>query len=200
MKMILHLSLILLSINAKTQLIKNKHFVNKDTSDFIFIDTPRSTFHDLVFKYLLSDLKQQMPLRTDSNLIEGLNSNYLGDWITIKKFKGKYFAYYPSEPYYNTFFQIFDTLLTINDFNEGFISYSIINKRKSINGFCIELIGLNENHEFMYLKQKSKNVFVVKSTLFNSRKLYFVKRKNYYDFPIIVNNCQANRCAEFNFK
>ena len=205
MKILLYWSLILISINAKSQLLNNKHFINKDTSEKIFIDTPHSTFHDRVFKYLLFGLKEQMPNKADSNWKEGLNSNYLGDWITIEKFKGKYFAYHPSEPFYNAFFRISDTILITNDFNEGFVSYPIINKRKSKNGIYIELKGLNENHEFLYIKQKTKKIFVVKSSLFNSGKLYsgkiyLVKRKDYYDFPIIVNYCPNNRCAEFNFK
>lgn len=200
MKLMIYLSLILMSTNIKAQFIKDTLFVDKNLDQTIFIDTPHSKFHDFVFKYLLSDLEPNLPVKRDITAVENLNWNYLGDWITVKKFKGKYFAYFPSEPFYNTFFHLSDSAFLINDFNEGFISFKIDHKKEKIKRVSIKLVGNSGVLHFMSIRQKIKTLFIVKSTLFTGKKLYFVKRQSYFDYPIIVNNCPSNRCQEFTFK
>jgi hypothetical protein len=199
MKLINYWLLLFISINTNAQSIGDTLFISKNLDQVIFIDKPHSEFHNLVFKFLLSDLKQNMFAKTDTIATENLNSNFLGDWITVKKFKGKYFAYFPSEPFYNTFFHLSDSVLLINDFNEGFISYRIDNKNKIFKNVKINLVGNEGVRHFIFIRQKSKTLFIVKSTLFNVKKSYFVKKHSYFDYPIIVNNCPSKRCQEFSF-
>lgn len=200
MKLINYLLPILISTNTKAQLVKDTLYINKNSDQVIFIDTPHSKFHDLVFKFLLSDLKQNVSVKTNIIVTENLNSSFLGDWITVKKFKGKYFAYFPSEPFYNTIMNLSDSLFLINDFNEGFVSYVIVDKTEKLNRIKIKLVGNDGLRHFLTIKQKSNNLFIVESTLFTVKKLYFVKRKSYFDYPIIVNNCPSKRCQEFDFQ
>jgi hypothetical protein len=92
------------------------------------------------------------------------------------------------------------TKFLINDFNEGFISYVIVDRTEKRNRIKIKLVGNDGLQHFLTIKQKSNTLFIVKSTLLNVKKLYFVKRQNYFDYPIIVNNCPSKRCQEFNFQ
>ena len=200
MKLINCLLLIVMSTNTNAQLIKDTLYINKNSDQVIFIDTPHSKFHDLVFKFLLSDLKQNVSAKTNIVTTENLSSSYLGDWITVKKFKKKYFAYFPSEPFYNTFFRLSDSVLLINDFNEGFITYRISDIEEKIKKVKVKLIGNEAERYSISIRQKSKTLFIVKSSLFNVKKLYFVKRDNYFNYPIIVNYCPTQRCQEFDFK
>ncbi len=194
------LFLIIISTTANAQLTKDTLYTDKNTNQIIFIDTPHSKFHDLVFNFLLSGMQEYVYTNTDSYLTDNLNSNYYRELITIKKFKGKYFAYHPSEPFYNTLLKFSDSVLLINDFNEGYISYVINNKKEKKKRLQFELVGHKGIRHFMSIKQKSKKLLIVKSSLFNEKKLYFTRRLNYYDYPIIVNYCPTNRCLEFNFK
>jgi hypothetical protein len=200
MKLKLFFFLIIISTTAKAQIKKDTLYINKNVNQVIFIDTPHSKFHDLVFNILLADIQQNETNKKDMNLSDNLYSNYLGQWITVKKLRHKYFAYYPSEPYYNTFFKLSDSTLLINDFNDGFVLYTIKNKKETKKEANFELMGYEGVRHSLYIKHKTKTIFMVKSSLFNVNKAYFVKRSNYYNFPIIVNYCPTNRCQEFNFK
>ncbi|MFN4005988.1 MAG: hypothetical protein ACK4HE_00620 [Chitinophagaceae bacterium] len=199
MKLIKFFLLLLISTKINAQFTKDTLYINKKYNHVVFIDTPHSKYHDLVFKFLLSDLKQNGAAKTIITSTENLSSSYLGDWITVRKFKKEYFAYYPSEPFYNVFFRLSDSVLLINDFNEGFITYRISDKKEKIKKVKIKLMGNDDVQHYISIKQKSKTLFLVKSTLLNVNKLYFVKRDSYFDYPIIVNYCPSNRCEEFDF-
>lgn len=200
MKLIYFLFPIFINTNAKAQLANDTLYIDKMANQVVFIDAPHSKFHDLVFKNLSLDVNECVPSKTDIYKSYNLNSNYSGDWITVKKFKGKYFAYYPSEPFYNTFFKLTDSTILINDFNDGFISFAIDNKKEKKKKMQLELVEREGVRHYLSIRQKSKTIFIVKSSLFTASKLYFVKRQSYYDYSIIVNNCPTNRCQEFNFK
>ncbi|RTL47664.1 MAG: hypothetical protein EKK39_13730 [Sphingobacteriales bacterium] len=200
MKLIKYFLLLLISTNTNAQLTKDTLYINRNSNQVVFIDTPHSKYHDLVFKFLLSDLKQNGAAKTNIVNTENISSSYLGDWITVKKFKNKYFAYFPSEPFYNTFFRLSDSVLLINDFNEGFITYRVADIGEKIKKVKIKLIGNEGERYSISIRQKSKKLFIVKSSLFKVKKLYFVKRDNYFDYPIIVNYCPTSRCQEFDFR
>jgi hypothetical protein len=200
MKLINYLLLILINTNTNAQFVKDTVYKNKNSDQVIFIDTPHSKYHDLVFKFLLSDLKQNPSVKTDAISKENLYPSYFGDWITVKKFKGKYFAYFPSEPFYNTFLNLSDSLILINDFNEGFVSYKIDRKKEKSKKIKLKLIKKDGLQHFISIRQKSKTLFILKSNLFTAKKLFFVKKHSYYDYPIIVNYCPLQRCQEFNFQ
>lgn len=200
MKFLSYFILTLISINIAAQSMRDTLYTNEELGQVIFIDKPNSVYHTLVFNFLLSDLKKNVFDNTKTIGKEDLKSRYLGDWITVKKFKGRYFAYLPSEPFYNTFFRLSDSTIIINDFNEGFITYRIINKRGNLKNIKIALVVNEKNRPFVSIRQTSNSLFIVKSSLFNVKKLYFVKRDSYFNYPIIVNNCPSNRCPEFDFQ
>lgn len=200
MKLIIFFVLLLMSTNTKAQITKDTLYINIKSNQIVFIDTPHSNFHNLTFKFLLSDLRQNLSAKTNINATENLGSNYSGDWITVQKFRRKYFAYFPSEPFYNIFLHLSDSVLLINDFNEGFITYRITEKKEKIRKVRISLVGNQGELHSISIRQKSKTLFIVKSTLFNVKKLYFVKRQSFFNYPIIVNYCPSSRCQEFDFK
>jgi|688.fasta_scaffold546427_2 hypothetical protein len=200
MKIIVALIFLVTGSKIQAQKVFDTLKVNKNEDQIIFIDTPNSKFHHLVFSILLPELYQKDTINVKLEISKKLNSNSIGEWITIKKFKGKYFAYFPSEPYSNTYFRLTDSTVLINEFNEGFISYNI--KRKKMKGgkLILTLIGDDRISHFISIKQKPDDIFKVKSSLFTLQRISFVKRQSYYKFPIIVNNCPNNRCQEFIFK
>lgn len=200
MKLIIVFFLLFMSANIKSQITKDTLYIDKKYNQVVFIDTPHSNFHNLTFKFLLSELSQNAPAITNFDTIENLDSKYSGDWITVKKFRRKYFAYFPSEPFFNTYFFLSDSLLLINDFNEGFITYRINEIKERARKVRISVVGNEGKLHSLFIKKKSKTLFIVKSTLFNVKKLFFVKRHNFFDYPIIVNYCPSNRCQEFDFK
>ncbi|MCZ0212033.1 hypothetical protein OZK63_42490, partial [Streptomyces sp. UMAF16] len=70
-----------------------------------------------------------------------------------------------------------------------FITYRISDIEEKIKKVKVKLIGNEGERYSISIRQKSKTLFIVKSSLFNVKKLYFVKRDNYFDYPIIVNYC-----------
>lgn len=200
MKLIISLLFFIAYTKIKAQPIKDTLLVNKSANQIIFIDPAYSKFHHLVFSILLPEIHQNDTIKLNFEKSKELNSGYIGEWITIKKFKGKYFAYFPSEPYYNIYFKLTDSIFLINEFNEGFISFKIEEKKSKGKKLRVELLGDNGVNHYISIKQKANTIFTVKSSLFTTKKMTFVKRQSYYSFPIIVNYCPTNRCQEFNFK
>lgn len=173
--------------------------IDREANQIIFVANPNSKFHDNVFKLLLADFGQPTICGKDTNMLDNSKSKYLGDWITVKKFRGKYYAYSPSEPFYNTFIRLTDSLLVMNDFNEGFVSFRYRNKIHTETRAVLQIVENNSITNLLTIRKKSKGIFVVRSSLFNSKRLFFVRRETFCDYPIIVNNCPSNRCPEFRF-
>ena len=180
---------------------------NNDSSyQVIFIDTPRSNFHNKVFDFLLSD--SSIYYENLKQIVKNKNYQknrtilkYIGDWITIQKFKNSFYAYYPSEPYFNTFIKITDSVLVINDFNEGaLIPYSISKVIQKRNRIIFKLTNSYNIKHTLSIQQKTNAIIEIKSSLFNVNKLRFIKRQSYFELPIIVNYCPNNKCQVFNFK
>jgi len=193
-----------LFVRVNAQKYGDTLYIGKHNSDsnyqVIFIDTSHSNFHKFVFDILLSNANEYDFNEKDKNRPNNINSKYIGQWITVKKYKGEFYAYCPSEPYYNTFIKLTDSNLVINDFNEGFVSYLIGKEKRKRRKAIFEFFGHTGIKHFLSIKQKTKTLFIMKSSLFNVSKIYFVKRASYVDFPIIVNYCPINRCPEFTFK
>lgn len=174
--------------------------IKSDSSlQIIFIDTPNSHFHTLVFQHLLSDssfeqLKAPI-IQKDSSLLK-----YVGDWISVHMFRGKPYAYYPSEPYFNLFLRLSDSTILVNDFNDGLVTYSIkkLNQRKA--KFVFLFSSSSGIKHTLKLRTKRNEIFELKSSLINTRKLIVVKKETFFQLPIIVNYCPENRCEEFDFK
>jgi hypothetical protein len=199
-------SLLLVIISGANAQFSDTLFVSGDTisKDYhvIFIDTPHSKFHNLLFEYLLPKASaQQHNPPSKSHFEYGLGKSYTNEWLTVHQFKGKFYAYLPSEPYFNTYIQWIDSNLIINDFNEGeFVSYQIvITKRKKKKVILQVSSTIGERHK-LKISRKKKMLYVIKSSIFNQGKLFFVERTHFYDFPIIVNYCPYGRCSEFRFE
>jgi hypothetical protein len=147
----------------------------------IFIDTPHSGFHTMVFQQFLSDssldqlnvtcLLKAPTIKKDSSLL-----NYLGDWISVHMYRGKLYAYYPSEPYFNLFLKISDSTILTNDFNDGLVTFSIQNINQRKNTLVVLLVSSSGIRHTLKLRTKNNEVFELKSSLLNTRKLKVVKK------------------------
>jgi hypothetical protein len=168
----------------------DSYIKNDSNLQIIFIDTPNSHFHTMVFQHLLSD--------SGSNHSSPLK--YAGDWISVHMYRGKSYAYYPSEPYFNLFLRISDSTILVNDFNDGLVTYSVkkVNQRK--NKFVFLLISSSGIKHTLKLQKKNNEIYELNSSLLNTKKLKVVKKETFFQLPIIVNYCPENRCQEFDFK
>ena len=196
MKCLLLLLIILVGNDLAAQEIGDTLYFNPKANHLIFIEKPQSTFHQRVFKNLLSGLDAK-PLRKKSMSSKRPTKNSLeGQWISIFDYKGRYYAYYPSEPFFNAFLQIAEDRLIINDFNDGFVTFEI-QKSPTSNSNLIYLHGKDGLRHYVTFEEMSNGIFIVQSSLFNAKKIYLVRREHFDAFPIIVNYCPDYRCAEF---
>lgn len=200
MQLKLSLFFIVLCLTLKAKESKDTLYVDKTHDQIIFIDAPHSKFHHLVFEKLLAGFQMDLNDYSMDEISNHILSNYLAQWITINKFKRRYYAYCPSEAFFNTFLSINESVVIINDFNEGFVAYSIVRKNQAKRITKYELVDLNGKHHFLSLKKKHGKLFVAQSSLFCVNRVYFVQRQYFFNYPIIVNYCPNSRCREFNFK
>ncbi len=189
--------------NSKDTLYINPNN-NESLYQAIFIERPNSIYHKMVFDILLSDsntyndnVKQN--IKRKAYLGDTINSKYIGDWISIHKYKKNFYAYFPSEPYFNTFIKITDSTLVINDFNEGLTPYKITYVTQKKNKIILTLQNNHNLKHSIFIQQKSKGRVKIKSSLINVNKITFVNKQAYFELPIIVNYCPLNRCQEFKF-
>lgn len=196
MKCLLLLLVILVGNDLAAQKIGDTLYFNQNPKQLILIEKPQSAVHQRVFKYLLQGLDANL-LRKKSTGRKGPKKNSLeGQWISIFDYKGKYYAYYPSEPFFNAFLQITEDRLIINDFNDGFVTFEI-EKSPTSNSNLIYLHGKDGLRHYVTFEEMSNGIFIVRSSLSNVKKIYLVRREQFDAFPIIVNYCPDNRCAEF---
>lgn len=179
--------------------------INNDSNpQVIFIDTPNSNFHKMVFRLLLSDTSSYQEnfelIKVHSFQNHKSIPQYIGDWITINMYKGRPYAYYPSEPYFNTFIKITDSTILVNDFNDGLIFYIISKTIKKNSKFILHIINSSNKKNTLAFRLKHNGIYKVKSSLFNKSNISMVKKETYFKLPIIVNYCPEKRCQEFNFK
>lgn len=200
MRPVLFLFQIVLCLTLKAQKSKEILYVDKAYDQLIFIDTPHSKFHHLVFEKLLAGFQSDLNNYLMDEISNHILSNYQTQWITLNKYNHRYYAYCPSEAFFNTFLSINESVVIINDFNEGFVAYSIVRKNQAKRITKYELVDLNGKHHFLSLKKKHGKLFVAQSSLFCVNRVYFVQRQYFFNYPIIVNYCPNSRCREFNFK
>ena len=95
----------------------------------VFIDSSKSHFHKKAIELLTSDIDYKEKL-SGLGALKLISSNkfstqFLGEWLSVYQYKGKTYAYYASEPYFNVYMKITDSTITLNDFNEGLKPYAI---------------------------------------------------------------------------
>lgn len=121
--------------------------------------------------------------------------------ISIQK---KYYAYIPSEPYFNTYLKLSDSTLTLNYFNDGCIP-ALLQKVKWINNKTVQIrtksLYVEDSIVVFHFLDDSKTISVLEFPLRKNKRRFqlMVAKKNLNKFPLIVNYCPNNRCSEWNF-
>jgi hypothetical protein len=182
------------TVNAqKRDTLLIKYFKN-DIEQIVFIDTPNSIYHHKTLE-LLNDKRMYMKSTTPSY---GNNLFNNGEWISVKYFKKKYYAYFPSEPYANTYLFINEDSITVNDFNEGLITYKITKRNANKKRVNVYFENLDKTSSSFRFKRINNEFMSLKSSYFGNNKSVFITETNkFFSIPIIVNFCPDNRCPEF---
>lgn len=173
-------------------------FINKNNHQIIFIDSANSNFHRMVIDNFFSECRENnlsFFSQTDKE-----KESYKGLWISVFKYGEKFYAYSPSESYYNNFIFISDSALILNEFNEGLVTYKVRYKNVKMLKVSFQLLSHEGVKHTLLIRKRNRSLYTIKSSLFRNRKMFFVRVADYYDYPIIVNFCPDNRCKEFEFK
>jgi len=134
-------------------------------------------------------------------LISGkkISPTLTGEWISVHSYKGKTYAYYPSEPFFNVYLRITDSTVVINEFNEGLVPYAIrkITTRKNKTVFTIVNASMKEC-KLVFVQRNDG--YMIQSSLFNKSEIRVMMKPYFFKLPIIVNHCPDYRCEEFQFR
>lgn len=103
MKFLLLFLVIVEGNDLSAQRIGDTLYFNQIANQLIFIEKPQSAVHQRVFKYLLQGLDANLLIKKSMGRKGPLKNSLEGQWISIFDYKGKYYAYYPSEPFFNSF-------------------------------------------------------------------------------------------------
>ena len=209
MKKLFFIFLILFVKKAFCQINRDTTFLLKNMDpnfhQLIFIDKPNSIYH----KKLIENIKESK--NEVQEKIKNITSNFhmkfdkikfknQGDWVSIYKFKNRNYCYYPSEPFFNLFISISDSIIILNDFNEGFTPLLI--KKYLINSNSIIYFLVDENKKNIKMKfiLNKDGTASFNCSNFNRKNIMLVRKDSIFKLPIIVNYCPNYRCAEFKFK
>lgn len=171
----------------------------------VFIEKPHSKIHKKVFEFLTIDtVSYNESVRKLKSLIKNKNksgNNINGEWIGIYLFNKKLYAYLPSEPYFNLYLNISDSIISINDFNDGIIpllfkkAYSKEDK-SFFTLINVDSVIIKMNFEFL---NRQQSIALVTIPSYGNRKCLMIRKELFYKLPIIVNYCPNNRCIEWTF-
>lgn len=182
------------TVNAqKRDTLLIKYFKN-NIKQIVFIDTPNSMYHHKALELLTNKSISKNP--TISSSRNDLFNNQ--EWISVKFFNKKYYAYFPSEPFANTYLSFNEDSLTVNDFNEGLITYKIIKRKRNRARMIFFFENQDKKINSFRFKRINNELIELKSSYFSNKKSIFITDSNqFFLFPIIVNFCPDNRCPEF---
>ncbi|MDP1764843.1 MAG: hypothetical protein Q8L07_13250 [Sediminibacterium sp.] len=125
------------------------------------------------------------------------------DWYSLHQYKGKYFAYAPSEPYYNIWLRITDSTVLLNYFNDGVLPAIIKNSKWENNNLVIETISKYETDTIIkiHVINSAKGIAILEFPKRPNESKYslIVSSRRIRNFPIIVNYCAEQRAAEWKF-
>lgn len=195
--------------------IKDTTFIFKDTVDgklqSIFIDNNKdSKFYDNIsyfnfqhfdnqgYKYSTEYLKEhQLSLTKAKPLIPWTN------WVTLKQYKGKFYAYHPCDFLHHFRQSVNDTTL-IDWTGEGPVANKIISQNKfDDKTFEFKLTGIyyQDRTLTVHIIDLKKGIAVFEETTMGADKRYYLmiaadKIKN---VPIIVNHCPTQKQSELEF-
>lgn len=167
----------------------------------VFVDQPGSGYHKKILGLFdTAQYKAGVKRACDTKPKKpGSVLDFAGDWVSVYRHKNMNVAYYPSEPFYNLYISVNDSTVVINDFNDGFVLYTICKARSKKNKLIIEMVdGQGRKADLVFKKAKGQ-VVEVNSSLFNKHDNRVVRKDAFYQLPIIVNYCPNRRCDEFQF-
>lgn len=208
-----------LTIGATFQLFgqsveRDTTFIFKDTVggelQTIFIDyNANSKFYDLIsnfnfhhfdndsYKYSTDYFKEQkITLGKAKPVIPWTN------WVTLKQYKGKYYAYHPCDFLFH-FRQSINDSTFIDWTGEGPVANKIIEQKK-INNKTYEIIltGIyrQDRKLIIHILDKKKGIAIFEEKSGNDRKVYLMIAANKIrSVPIIVNYCPTQKQTELVF-
>lgn len=140
-----------------------------------------------------------------SNKKLSMQSNLLfGEWISLHSYKGKLYAYSPSEPYVNLYLNITDSSIEINDFSDGIIPMRVTEVANTKNnGIIIKVKGLYEyaSQITFYFLNKEMDMALVEITNQAKEKNYEIMatKNKVFHMPIIINDNPTSRFPEWQF-
>jgi len=181
------------AIAQKRDTLLIKYFKN-EVVQIVFIDSSNSIYHHKTLE-LLND-KRMYKKSTIPSSSDNLFNN--GEWISLKPFNGKYYAYFPSEPFANTYLSFNEDSITVNDFNEGLITFKITKTKRNRKRMFLFFEIQDKTINYFRFKRINNELAELKSSYFRNYKSIFITHSDkYFSIPIIVNFCQDNRCPEF---
>lgn len=186
------LTLVLFKTNAQN--MGDTLLVTNNRERIVFIDHPNSRWHHKALQALSlnhGELETRLTMRQKA---------VVNEWMTIRKYKGKYYAYHPSEPYANTLIQQYKNELVINVFGDGIVTYRV--KKKNVTSQKIELhLAVKDGfRNTITITHGKENLVWITSSLFNTKKpIAFTTKQSFFRLPIIVNYSPNARCEEFVF-
>jgi hypothetical protein len=191
-------------------------FIRKDSlkgvSQSIFIETNKnSKFYENItsFKFGMFDKesydnsldylkKNKIKLKNQKTVISSKR------WVTLKKYNGQFYAYYPCDFY--SYFKVSINDTTYIDWTgEGPVANKIKSQRK-INDttFEIKVTGIYEQDRTItiHIIDKTKGIAVFTETTAQNGKNHFlmIMADKIKTVPFIVNNCETSKQSELKFE
>ena len=198
--------------NSKSDTI----FIRKDSlkgvSQSIFIETDKnSKFYKNItsFKFGMFDKesydnsldylkKNKIKLKKQKTIIPSKK------WVTLKKYNGQFYAYYPCDFY--SYFQVSINDTTYIDWTgEGPVANKIKSQRKlNDTTFEIKVTGIYEQDRTITINiiDKTKGIAVFTETTMQNGKNNFlmIMADKIKTVPFIVNNCETSKQLELEFQ
>ena len=125
-------------------------------------------------------------------------------WVTLKKYNGQFYAYYPCDFY--SYFQVSINDTTYIDWTgEGPVANKIKNQRKlNDTTFEIKVTGIYEQDRTITINiiDKTKGIAVFTETTLQNGKNHFlmIMAEKIKTVPFIVNNCETSKQLELKFE
>ncbi len=124
-------------------------------------------------------------------------------WVTLKQYKGKFYAYYPCD-FYGHFRQSINDTTFIDWTGEGPIANKIINQIKiDPNTYEFKLAGFYYKNRklIIHIIDHKKGIAVFEDTNNGSNRNYYlmIESTKLNTVPLIVNNCETEKQPELGF-
>ena len=126
-------------------------------------------------------------------------------WFSLHQFKGKFYVYSPSEPYYNLYVKFTDSTMIINYFDDGLrpsliTSVSKIQKNKLEIRSQGDLSSMNRMIIHFLTTERDVAIFEFPDSQLENKYALMVAENSLRKFPIIVNYCETDRVGKWNFE